>query len=132
MKPGPRRVLVVEDHPDGREALRLLLSVLGYSVEVAGDGAAGIRKALEMNPDAVILDIGLPRLDGCTLARRLRAALGEDVILVAYSAFDPDDLGLAPQDAGLDGWLVKPADLHALQSCLSRRSPARGRVPSTL
>jgi CheY-like chemotaxis protein len=60
----PRRVLIVEDNPDGRETLRLLLDLWGYQVEAAADGAEGVRKALAWRPDAAVVDLHLPLLDG--------------------------------------------------------------------
>src|SRR5947209_7550038 len=83
----PVRILIVEDHPDGRESLRLLLEILGHHVEVAGDGIEGLRKALLERPQAVLLDIGLPGLNGFEVARRLRAALGDGIRLLACTAY---------------------------------------------
>ena len=71
----PYRVLVIEDHPDGRESLRVLLGLWGYQVEVASDGLVGVEKALSWRPDAAIVDINLPVLDGHEAARRIRAQL---------------------------------------------------------
>ena len=59
-----KHILVIEDNPDGRESLRLLLSLLGHKVDVAADGIEGVRKALAIRPDVALIDIGLPRLDG--------------------------------------------------------------------
>src|SRR4051794_28769254 len=80
----PRRVLIVEDYPDGREALRLLLTVLGHEVAVAADGIEGVRLAREVCPDAALVDIGLPGLDGYEVARQIRSHLGDAVLLIAY------------------------------------------------
>ena len=71
----PRDVLIVEDNPDGRESLRMLLELLGYRVEVAQDGYEGVEKALTHHPKVGLIDIGLPGLDGYEVARRLRSAL---------------------------------------------------------
>jgi DNA-binding response OmpR family regulator len=68
----PPRVLVVEDNPDGREALRILLDIQGFAVEAAPDGEQGVQKALSWKPDAAVVDIGLPLLDGFEVARRVR------------------------------------------------------------
>jgi CheY-like chemotaxis protein len=116
-RPARRRVLVVEDNEDVRESLRLFLSLSGYEVREAADGAEGLHRALLWRPDAVISDIGLPGLDGRELARRLRRCLGEGVLLVALTGFDePQDEGLSAA-AGFDHHLAKPAgpeDLLAL------------------
>ncbi len=68
----PLRILVVEDNPDGAESLRLLLGLYGHRAEVAGDGAAALAAARQFSPDVVLLDIGLPGMDGYEVARRLR------------------------------------------------------------
>src|SRR5262249_11807483 len=89
--PSAGRVLVVEDNDDVRESLCLLLSLSGYEVRKAADGAEGVRQALEWQPDAVVSDIGLPGLDGWELGRRVRAGLGRAVLLVADPSPDAGD-----------------------------------------
>src|SRR4051812_47189478 len=64
-----RRILVVEDNPDGREVLRTLLELLGHEVQTASDGVEGVAKALAFQPQMALIDIGLPRLDGYQVAR---------------------------------------------------------------
>ena len=118
-EPG-RHVLLVEDHPDGRESLRLLLSLLGHRVEVAADGAEGVRKALAIRPEVALIDIGLPRLDGYQVARRVRAALGRRVALIAYTASDGDEVVARVREAGFDAHLVKPVEFRALAPWLER------------
>ncbi|MGH2668066.1 MAG: response regulator, partial [bacterium] len=68
-----RHVLVVEDHEDAREAVRCLLEVCGHQVEVASDGASALSTALTSRPDVVLMDIGIPGIDGFEVARQLRA-----------------------------------------------------------
>src|SRR5437773_8848565 len=98
----PCRVLVVEDHPDGRQALALLLRLWGFEVEVAEDGPEGVRKAITWEPDVALLDIGLPGLDGYEVARRVRRALGGRVRIIALTAWGrPEDRERAC-DAGFD------------------------------
>lgn len=109
-----RRILLIEDNPDGRESLRLLLSYLGHQVEAAADGVEGVSKALTYQPDVAIVDIGLPRLDGYQVARRIRAALGQSVVLIAYTAYDGPDTEQRVIDAGFDAHLVKPIELREL------------------
>jgi CheY-like chemotaxis protein len=117
--PPPVRILIVEDHPDGRESLRLLLEILGHHVEVASDGIEGLHKALIERPQAVLLDIGLPGLDGFEVARRLRATLGDGIRLLACTAYgQPADRARA-EAAGFDGLLVKPIDLRKLDEWLA-------------
>jgi CheY-like chemotaxis protein len=103
-------VLVVEDNPDIRASLKTLLELLGHAVEVAADGVEGVRRALELRPSVAIVDIGLPQLDGYQVARRLRAALGRDIRLVAHTAYGEPDDRLRALQAGYDLHLVKPLD----------------------
>src|SRR4051812_44203886 len=105
-----RRVLLVEDNADSRVSLGLLLESWGLQVEVAGDGQEGLRKALDWRPEAAVVDIGLPLLDGYEVARRVRALDGE-VVLIALTGYgSPEDRRLAFQ-AGFDAHKTKPADL---------------------
>jgi CheY-like chemotaxis protein len=114
-----RRVLVVEDNPDGRAILRTLLRMWGHLVEVAEDGAAGVRKALDWRPEVAVVDIGLPVLDGYEVARRVRAALGRDVFLIALTGYgSPEDRARAFA-AGFDAHLTKPARPEELHTLLS-------------
>src|SRR5262249_46710373 len=108
------RVLVVEDNPDGRGSTRLLLEMAGHQVEVAGDGARGLELGLEHRPDAAVLDIGLPLLDGYELARRLRAALGGGVFLIALTSYGGAEDRQRALAAGFDVHLVKPTEPAAL------------------
>ena|SRR5438105_2096611 len=119
-RPPGRSVLLVEDSPDGREALRALLSLLGHRVEVAADGAEGVRKALALRPDVVLIDLGLPRLSGYEVARQIRTALGNSVVLLAYTVRDQAEAGKLVQEAGFDGHLVKPVEWKALAPWLDR------------
>ena len=121
-----RHVLLIEDNADGRESLRMLLSFLGHQVDVAADGVEGVQKALAGHPDVAIVDIGLPRLDGFQVARRIRAALGENVMLIAYTAYDDADTEQRVAEAGFDAHLVKPIELRELAPWLGdeERIPA--------
>ncbi len=109
-----RHILVIEDNPDGRESLRMLLDCLGYHVDVASNGLEGLQKALATHPDVAIVDIGLPLLDGYQVARRIRAALGQNISLIAYTAYDGPETQRRVQEAGFDAHLVKPIELTEL------------------
>jgi CheY-like chemotaxis protein len=111
----PRRVLVVEDHPDTRESLRTLLRAWGHEVEVAGDGAQGLAKALGWRPEVAVLDIGLPRLDGYEVARRVRPAVGGEVRLIALTGYGAAEDRQRAFAAGFDHHLTKPADPDELR-----------------
>ena len=117
----PIRILVIDDNDDGRESLRLLLSLLGHRVEVAADGLEGVRKAIETRPDVAFVDIGLPKLDGYQVAQRLRAVLGQSITLIAHTAYTSDQSDERMAQAGFDRWLVKPANFREIASWLERR-----------
>jgi CheY-like chemotaxis protein len=109
----------VEDHPDARESLRLLLEFWGHQVEVAADGLRGIQVALAWKPEVAIVDIGLPLLDGYEVARRVRAALRDAVFLIALTAYgSPEDRQRA-YEAGFDVHLTKPADPGEIRPLLA-------------
>ena len=117
--PPSRRILVVEDNPDSRESLRLLLEMWGHQVEVAEDGLRGCEKALEWRPEVAVVDIGLPLLDGYQVARQVRAALQDDVLLIALTGYTrPEDRRRA-LEAGFDVHMGKPADLDQLSRLVS-------------
>jgi CheY-like chemotaxis protein len=109
----------VEDHPDARESLRLLLVFWGHQVEVAADGLRGIQVALAWKPEVAIVDIGLPILDGYEVARQLRAALDVPIRLIALTAYgSPEDIRRA-HEAGFDIHLAKPADPGEIRHLLA-------------
>ncbi len=114
----PRRVLLVEDNPDSRETLQILLTLWGYLVEVAADGLDGVHKALDWHPDVAIIDIGLPLLSGYEVAQQLRAVFHEETFLIALTGYNmPEDRRRA-LEAGFDVHLPKPADIDLLSSLL--------------
>jgi signal transduction histidine kinase/CheY-like chemotaxis protein len=115
-----RHVLVVEDNHDNRATLRELLEFAGHRVSVAQTGIEGVALALERRPDVALVDIGLPGLDGYEVARRVRAAVGVDMVLIALTGYgQPEDVRRA-KAAGFDAHLAKPLDLDTLQSLVAR------------
>jgi CheY-like chemotaxis protein len=125
--PRPRRVLVVEDNPDCRESLRLLLEVVGFEVQTAEDGGQGVEKALAWRPDAAVVDIGLPQLDGCGVARCIREGLGRRVLLIALSGYAQALDRKRSLEAGFDIHLAKPADVSLLLRLLNAGPTATAR-----
>ncbi len=119
--PASRRVLIVEDNADGRESLCLLLELYGHEVAVAADGLEGVRRALEFRPEVALVDLGLPLLNGFEVARRVRAALGGAVYLVALSAYDDADVLRRAAEVGFNLHLTKPADPGRLERLLADR-----------
>ena len=117
------KILVVDDNPDTARSEALLLAKLGHEVEVAHDGVQALEVAAELRPDAIFLDIGLPRLDGYEVARRLRAAgLGSE-LLIAVSGYGRPEDEERSREAGFDRHLVKPVDYQVLISLLDRVRP---------
>ncbi|HEY4120968.1 MAG TPA: ATP-binding protein [Byssovorax sp.] len=113
-----RRVLLVEDMPDHREILREFVLSLGHEVAVAEDGPSGLEQARRFHADVMLIDIGLPGIDGYELARRVRAERGADVTLIAVTGYgQPDDRRRA-FDAGFDVHLTKPVDVAAIERAL--------------
>jgi CheY-like chemotaxis protein len=128
-----RRILVVDDNVDAAESPRMILTMEGHEVQVAHDGAAALRVAEVFLPDAVLLDIGLPRIDGYEVARRLRERPDmKNALLVAVTGSgQPEDLQRS-QRTGFDVHLVKPVPPEALRQLLDGPSdPAGGKSPVT-
>src|SRR5438445_10627855 len=121
------RVLVVEDDEDIAQALQRSLRMEGYEVRAAGDGRAALEQGRSFAPDLVILDLGLPGLDGLEVARSLRA--DDDVPILILTARDAVEARVEGLDAGADDYLVKPferQELLARLRALLRRRPPRG------
>jgi two-component system response regulator MprA len=121
------RVLVVEDDADIAGVLRRSLGMEGYEVRIAGDGVDALAQASLFSPDAVVLDLGLPRLDGVEVCRRLRDE--GDVPILVLTARDALEARVEGLDSGADDYLVKPferEELLARLRALLRRRPPRG------
>jgi two-component system CheB/CheR fusion protein len=119
--------LVVDDNVDAAMSLAEILRIEGHECEAVFSAQEGIERAATIRPDFVLLDIGLPRLDGYEVARRLRKIDGlEDVRLIALTGYgQPDDLERA-RVAGFDGHFIKPLDFGQLERTLAQgRSRAR-------
>jgi two-component system CheB/CheR fusion protein len=99
-------VLVVDDNPDGRDALSLLLEHWGYRVDAVGSGTEALQLAAMLRPDIIVLDMGLPDMDGCEVVRQLRRR-GCDRFVIGYSAFWTYEE--SARRAGCDAYVLKPA-----------------------
>jgi DNA-binding response OmpR family regulator len=123
----PPRVLVVEDDEDIAQVLQRSLRLEGYDVRIAGDGETALTIATNFVPDLVVLDLGLPKLDGIEVAKRLRET--DDVPILMLTARDAVESRVAGLDSGADDYLVKPferQELLARLRALLRRRPPRG------
>jgi signal transduction histidine kinase/CheY-like chemotaxis protein len=113
------RVLVAEDVPDAAEMLRLMLECMGHAVRVAVDGVEAVAMASEFQPQIALLDIGMPRMNGYEAARRIRKALGDQVILVAVTGWGQDEDKRRAREAGFDHHLTKPAEPQAVERLIA-------------
>lgn len=118
--PAPRRVLVIDDNVDAAETMTMALDMLGYAARAANDGASGLQAAEQFAPQVVLLDIGLPDLNGYEVAGRIRrAAWGADMVLIAATGWGQEADRQRARDAGFDHHMTKPIDFAQLQSLLA-------------
>jgi DNA-binding response OmpR family regulator len=121
-------VLLIEDNDDAREVLRSALTLHGYEVCESADGAGGLETAAAAGPEAAVVDIGLPGIDGYEVARRLRAtAHGASLLLIAISGYGQPEARRRAFEAGFDEYVTKPVPPDVLAaliaSGLDRRDP---------
>jgi CheY-like chemotaxis protein len=115
-----RRILVADDNVDSAQMLAMVLRHLGHEVHLAHDGAAALAEIVRSAPDIAILDIGMPKLNGYELAKRVRTELGARTTLVALSGWGQDQDKRMAREAGFDFHLTKPADLDAIAAMLAQ------------
>ncbi len=115
----PLRTLVVDDNVDGASSLALLMEMLGHEAAVAHDGPEALEMALASRPDLVLLDIGLPGMDGYEVAARLRQAGLASTVLAALTGYGREEDLARSREAGFDHHLVKPVDISTLQKVLA-------------
>ena len=125
--PAPRQragccVLVVDDNPDVREALQMLLELRGHTVTTAGTGRGALEASAALRPDVVVLDLGLPDISGLEVATQIRSnpELGATVLIALSGRDQPEDVKRS-RAAGFDHHLVKPARTEALERLFPRR-----------
>jgi signal transduction histidine kinase/CheY-like chemotaxis protein len=122
-----RRILVVDDNRDSTESLSLLLQLGGHETEMAHEGGEAIEKAQAWHPDVILLDLGLPRMNGydaCRAIRRLPE--GKDIRIIALTGWGQEQDRLETARAGFDAHLVKPVDMAALGKLLGDGAAAAG------
>jgi CheY-like chemotaxis protein len=116
-------VLVVDDNQDAADSLALLVQVAGHEVRTAHDGPTALEVAKTFRPEVVLLDIGLPRMDGYEVARQLRKQPGlEKVVLAAVTGYGQEEDRRRTHEAGIDEHLVKPVDPTDLEKVLAAAS----------
>ena len=126
-RPEPRRrILVVDDNQDAADMLGTVIGAWGHDVLVCYDPLDAQSRAVVFGPDAALLDLGMPLMDGFELARRLRAGTaGRSLFLVAITGWGQDDVRARALEAGFDAHLTKPADPAALRELLASRFAAQ-------
>jgi len=125
-RPVRRRVLIVDDNQDGAESLAILLQLGGHETHTAHDGQQAIEDAERLRPDIVLLDIGLPRLNGYEVCRRIREQpWGKELSMVAVTGWGQQEDRRRSQEAGFDTHIVKPVEPEALMDLLASLPPTR-------
>ena len=120
------RVLVVDDNRDAALTLTVLLKILGCETQTAYDGREAVEIDSSFRPEIVLLDIGLPSLNGYEVARRIRQQEhGVDVLLVALTGRDQDEDRQNAKDAGFDRHITKPADVGVLKQLIEEANVRR-------
>ncbi len=120
-----RRILVVDDNKDSAESLGLLLEVMGHEVRIAHDGVAGVQAAASFHPNLILLDVGMPKLNGYDACRRIREqAWGKCIVIVALTGWGQEEDRRRSHEAGFTDHLVKPVDLGALDRLLAELQAA--------
>ncbi len=120
LKPGPkRRILVVDDNRDSAASLSMLLSVMGNDTRTAHDGLEALELAEAFRPDLIVLDIGMPKLNGYDVCRRIRERpWGNSVCLVALTGWGQEEDRRRAEEAGFDQHFTKPVDPALLETLL--------------
>jgi len=121
------RILVVDDNPDITESLSMLLEILGHAVTVENAGRTALLRLARQPFDVCLLDMGMPEMDGLTLARRIRASVAApQPVLVAITGFGEASDRQAALDASFDRFLVKPLTTSAVTEVLDELLPGAG------
>jgi CheY-like chemotaxis protein len=118
------RILVVDDNPDSALSLAMMLSIMGHDTRTAHDGETAVSTAENFLPDVVLLDIGLPKLNGYEVAQRIRTSpWGASMFLIAVTGWGQDEDRQRSSEVGLDVHMVKPVEPSALQELLAGLRP---------
>jgi len=118
----PRRILVVDDNADAAASLAMLLRIKGHDVRTAHDGLQGIESAASFLPELILMDIGMPRLNGYEACRRIRSqSWGADIVIVAVTGWGQEEDRVRSAESGFDHHLVKPIEPAAVEKILETR-----------
>lgn len=114
---------MVDDNHDAAQSLAMLLRMAGHEASAVFDGVEAVEVAASFVPDVILLDLGLPKLSGFEVARRIRnESWGKETVLVAVTGWGQDESRRQTADAGFDGHLVKPVEYSALMALLTSLS----------
>jgi CheY-like chemotaxis protein len=128
----PQSILVVDDNVDAAGSLVRLLKVSGHKTFVAHDGLTAIAEAKKHQPDVVLLDVGLPKLDGHEACRRIRSQpWGKTMLIVALTGWSQDEDRRKSKEAGFDAHMVKPLNFDELTRLLARRESVGANAPES-
>jgi CheY-like chemotaxis protein len=120
-----RRILIVDDNADAAESLGMLLEARGDEVRIAYDGIEALDVEAVFHPEVVLLDIGMPRLSGYDVAKRIRTGRGGGVLLIAITGWGQEDDRERAREAGFNHHFTKPVDFETLLGIIDRESPKR-------
>jgi CheY-like chemotaxis protein len=128
----PRRILVVDDNRVSADSLTRLLYLTGNETYTAYDGPEAVAAAATLRPDVILLDIGLPKLNGYEVARKIREQpWGKNIVMVALTGWGQDEDRQKSKAAGFNGHMVKPVELTALMKLLAALDPRSSEAPLT-
>jgi len=118
------RILVVDDNPDSALSLAMMLSIMGHETRTAHDGESAVTTAESFRPEVILLDIGLPKLNGYEVAQRIRnSPWGGGMFLIAVTGWGQDEDRQRSAEVGLNAHMVKPVEPSALEKLLAGLPP---------
>ena len=121
------RILIVDDNRDNAETLARLLALSGHKTETANDGLAALRLAEQFQPEVILLDIGLPEMNGYDVCQKIRTQpWGRDMVIIALTGWGQDEDRRKSKEAGFNGHMVKPAELSKLERLIGSLLPPEG------
>ena len=127
--PQPFRILVVDDNQDSAMSLAMMLSIMGHDTRTANDGESAVTTAESFLPEVVLLDIGLPKLNGYEVAQHIRAnTWGHSMYLIAVTGWGQEEDRQRSSEVGLNAHMVKPVEPGALEQLLSELRAKQGDV----